>query len=87
MPLPAVYMTWVTLNTYGHLSSVTCPKIWMYVKASRGMDPMQTPVPPQDRGFGVQAVTCWAERMGAFPPSQISILAVAQKAKQLPHAC
>merc|ERR1719309_452034 len=25
---------------------------------------MHPPVPPQERGFGVQAVTCWADRIG-----------------------
>ena len=46
---------------------MTCPKSWMYVKASWGMEPMQPPEPPQWRGLGVQAVTCWADRIGSSP--------------------
>ena len=53
--------------TYGHSSSVTCPKSWMYENASWAMEPMQPPTPPQWRVLGVQAVTCWVDRIGSSP--------------------
>ena len=32
------------------------------------MEPMQPPEPPQWRVLGVQAVTCWVDRIGSSPP-------------------
>merc|ERR1719370_2077777 len=48
----------------------------------------QPPVPPQERGFGVHAVTCCVESSGRFPvaiAAYDSIISVVQKAQQLPH--
>ena len=47
------------------------------------MEPMQPPTPPQWRVLGVQAVTCWVDRIGSKP--EVRELELSTKVRERLH--
>ena len=51
------------------------------------MEPMQPPEPPQWRVLGVQAVTCWVDRIGSSPEVRQLELSTKVRERFTQHRC